>query len=393
MSTSRSGHGTKRRIRAIRGCDDSGLSLVEVITALSIVTVGLLALLGEVATNVKQQGLEKSQAVAMHLANGVLESARSSPYAALVSQAGTSTTATPVNGRTYTQTRTLQVCSPTDPPDTCTPPTSGAVSTVHATVRVSWTFAGQQHAVQIARSLTDNSPLTVSTTTDPLGSCGGGGTTLVTGSLSLSPSSVSVTSAGNPTSAVTVTLTQTGLLNATCVPLTWSDDNGPHQVTMTKTANSYSVTIPASSITKTVTSSGGGSITFTATVPGSQAVPSKTLTLIGAPAFSGSCSVSVAGLGLNVITLIPLTRNTLLPAGLTCTTVNLDKTDTVTATYQSGTGTRTLALTSTNGTTWTGTLPAGTTMKSTGLTEGFTFQLTRASDGATASQSLTATLA
>lgn len=380
-----------RQIRAKRIRDDEGMSLIEVIAGIAVITIGLFALLSELAMSVKQQSLEKSQAAALHVANGSLESARSMSYSALVGLAGTTTTTTPLNGRTYTAVRTVQICSPTDSPNTCTAPTSGTVSTVHASVRVSWSFAGQQHTVRIARSISDKSVLSVTNTPSPLGSCGGSGTTLVTGSLSLSPASVAVSAAGQPSSAVTVTLTQSGLANATCVPLTWSDDNGAHQVTMTGSSGIFSVNIPATSIKKVVSSS-GGSIPFTATVPGSQAVPSKSLTIVGAPAFSNNCSVSVAGLGLNVISLVPLTRKTLLGAGLTCTTENLAKTDSVVATYQSGTGTASISLTSTNGTTWTATIPSGTTMKSTGASEGFTFQLTRASDGSTASQSLTATL-
>jgi type II secretory pathway pseudopilin PulG len=391
MSTRPPGRRKPLQIRANRGRDDEGMSLVEVIAGIAVISIGLFALLGELAGNIKQQGLEKSQATAMHVATGSLESARGMAYSSLLDLAGTSSTTTAANGQVYTATRTVQVCSPTDGPNTCTAPANGAISTVHASVRVSWSFAGQSHDVQIARNISDKSSLSVSGAIDPLGSCGGSGTTLVTGSLSVSPASVTVSSAGQPSSSVTVSLTETGLSNATCVPLTWSDDAGSHQVTMTGGSGTFTVTIPASSITKVVASS-GGSIPFTATVPGSQAVPSKSLTIIGAPAFSGSCSVSVAGLGLNIISLLPLTRNTLLPAGVTCTTTNLAKTDSVVATYQSGTGTKNLTLSSTNGTTWSGTIPSGTPMKSSGGSEGFTFKLTRASDGATASQSLTATL-
>jgi Tfp pilus assembly protein PilV len=391
MNTRPPGRHKPSQIRAFRGRDDEGMSLVEVIAGITVITIGLFGLLGELAANIKQQSLEKSQATAMTLANGTLESVRSTSYSSLTDEAGTSTTTKVINGHHYTQIRTVEVCSPTDSPNVCTPPAPGAVSTVHATVQVRWVFDGKPHSVKIARSLADKSPLTVANASDPLGSCGGAGTTLVTGSLSLSPSSVAVSSAGHPASDVTVTLIENGLSNASCVPLTWSDDNGAHQVSMTGGGGLFAATIPASSITKTV-SSGGGSVTFTATVPGSQAVPSKSLTIVGAPAFSGNCSVSVAGLGLNLISLLLLTRNTLLPAGLSCTTVNLSSSDTVTATYQSGSGTRTTTLTSSNGTNWSGTIPAGTPMKSSGSSEGFTFQLTRASDGATASQSLTATL-
>ncbi|MGN6473609.1 MAG: type IV pilus modification PilV family protein [Mycobacteriales bacterium] len=380
--------------RADRLCTDTGLSLIEVVAAIAVITIGLFALLGELAANIKQQSLEKSQATALHIANGALESARSQSYSSLVSAAGTSSKTVTVNGRVYTEVQSLQVCSPTDSPNSCTTPSNGAVSTVHAVVNVSWDFQGKQRTVKIARNLVDQGALSVSSTSSPLGSCGGTGTTLVTGHLSLSPSSVTVSAAGQPSSAVTVTLTEIGLSNATCVPLTWSDDNGSHQVSLTGGGGtgSYQATIPAASITKVVTSS-GGSVAFTATVPGTQAVPSVSLTIVGAPAFSGSCSVSVAGLALNTISLVPLTRNTLLAATLSCSTVNLSKTDSLVATYQSGTTTKTATLTSSNGTSWTATIPSGTAMVKTGPSEGITFQLTRASDSATASQSLTATLA
>lgn len=371
---------------------DAGMSLIEVIAGIALVTIGLFALLAELAADIKQQSLEKSQSTALHLANGTLESARSLPFASLAALAGTSTTTKTVSGRSYTETTNYQVCLPTDSPNSCTAPASGAISVVHAYVTETWTFGGVQHTVRIARSLSDNSTLTVSNATNPLGTCGGSGTTLVIGHLSLSPSTATVSAAGHPSGAETVTLTETGLSNATCVPLTWSDDNGSHQVSMTGGSGTFQVTIPASNMTKSVGAS-GGSIAFTATVPGSQAIPSASLAILGSPAFSGNCSVSVAGLGLNVISLVPLTRNSLLAAGLTCTTQNLSATDSVVATYQSGTGTKTATLTSANGTTWTGTIPAGTAMKSTGTSESITFQLTRASDSATASQSLTATLA
>jgi hypothetical protein len=116
------------------------------------------------------------------------------------------------------------------------------------------------------------------------------------------------------------------------------------------------------------------------------------LTILGQPTF-GTCSVQVAGLGLNIITLKLLTRNTLLAATVTCTTTNLSSSDSVVATYASGSSTKNLTLASSDGTTWTATLPANSAMANTGLSEAFTFTLKRASDNATATKSLTATLA
>ena len=188
----------------------------------------------------------------------------------------------------------MQLCSPTDAPAVCTTPATGLAHYRTCHGHVSWTTNGAKHTVKMTRNLADNSSTTTSTTTNPLGSCGGSGVTLVSGSLSLSPSSTTVNASGNPPGNVTATLTATGLSNTTCVPLTWSDDTGSHQLTMTGGNGTYSVTIPATSITKTVSTS-GGSIAFTATVPGSQAVPSKSLTILGAPT-----ALELLGLGGDV---------------------------------------------------------------------------------------------
>jgi prepilin-type N-terminal cleavage/methylation domain-containing protein len=374
---------------------DAGLSLVEMLVAMSIVTVAVLGLLGELAADIKQQFTEKTQTTAVHLASSELESARNLSYDRLLSLLGT-TTDPPITlgGVSYTRTTTLEVCAATDGLSTCTTPASGAAKTARATVEVTWTSNGTTHSVHMVRNLTDDAVQTLTNGVSPLGSCGGSGTTLVTGSLSLSPSTVTVDSSGHASSNVTVTLTETGLANATCVPLTWSDDNGAHQLSMTGGSGTYSVSVPSSSITKSAATS-GASVAFTATVPGSQAVPSASLTIQGQPAFSGNCSVSVAGLALNTITINPLTRKSLLGATVTCTTTNLSKTDTVKATYASGTSgnTQTLSLSSSDGNSWTGTIPAGTTMASSGSAEAFSFSLKRASDNATASQSLTVALA
>lgn len=362
------------------------MTLVEILVAITLVTVAILGLLGELASYIKQQHLEKTQATALRLANGPLETAQQTAWSSLTAQAGTTPDVKTVNGTSYSRTETIQVCSATDTPNTCTTPSGSTASVVHVSVTVNWSANGSNHSIQLQRGYSDKSTSTISTTTNPLGSCGGGGTTLVTGSLSLSPSSVSVDSSGHPTSNVTVTLTQSGLSNTTCVPLTWSDDTGSHQTTMTGSGGAFSVTIPKASITKAVTTS--GAVTFTATVPGSQAVPSKTLTILGQPTF-GTCS---AGL-LNVITLGLLSRKSASTVPMSCTTTNLSATDTVQATYASGSGTATVNMTSTDGTNWSVTLPSGTTMASSGLTEAITFSLKRASDNATATKTLSATLA
>jgi hypothetical protein len=158
---------------------------------------------------------------------------------------------------------------------------------------------------------------------------------------------------------------------------------------MLPSGSTYSYTIPAGSLTEASTS--GGSVVFSATVPAIQVQPTVTLQIVGKPSF-GSCSVQAIGLSLNTVTLVPLTRKTLLAAGLTCTTNNLSKTDTVTATYQSASTTKTVSMTSTDGNTWTGSIASGSTMISTGSIEGLTFNATRISDSQTASLPLSVTL-
>lgn len=370
---------------------DAGMSLVEVLVAISIVTIGVLGLLAALVTDAKSQTLEKTQATAIHLADGALESARAEDWDTLIGQAGTTTLPQTVNGITYSERTTVEVCSASDSPNSCTTPDTTTPSTVHAGVVVTWNAGGKSHSVTMQRSFANQSSTTTGGTTNALGSCGGNGLTLVTGHLGLSPSLVSVNGSGATTAAVTVTLTQTGLAanNTSCIPLTWSDDNGAHQVAMTPSGNNYTYTIAAGAITK-ATSNNAGSVLLAATVPGMTTQPTTTLTIQGKPAFT-TCSVQAVGLSLNTITLVPLSRNTLLSAGFSCTTTNLSASDSVTATYQTGTTTKTVNLTSTDGKTWTYTLPAGSAMVKTG-SEGITFSLSRASDGQTANQSLSVTL-
>lgn len=383
----------RRRLRRGEPNGDAGISLIEVLVAMALITVAVLGLLSEMATDIKQQHTEKLQTNAVHLATSALESARNLSWSSLISLVGTTTSTPPaVQGVNYTEVQTLQLCSPTDGPAVCNTPAVGAAVTARATVSVSWMNNGSSHTVRMSRNLANLAATTLSTTTNPLGSCGGSGVTAVSGHLSLSPSSVTVDATGKPSGSVTATLSATGLSNTTCVPLTWSDDNGAHQMSMTGGSGTYTVTIPASSITKTVATS-GGTIAFTATVPGSQAVPSTNLTIVGQPTFS-ICSVSVASLPVNTITLNPVSRKSLLPATLSCTTTGLAGTDAVKVTYQSGSGTASTTLTSSNGNSWTATLPAGTALATGSVgSESFTFKLTRASDGATASQAVTVVLA
>jgi Tfp pilus assembly protein PilE len=393
---------------------DTGVTLVELLIAIGLLTVAVLGVLGEVALDVKQQTVEKSQLGAVHLANGWLESEQAgartdATFVALSSAAGTSTVT--YNGVNYTEVKAIETCSPTDhPPTTCTAPGDPTLATTYATITVSWSIGTSPHHVSLTRSIADAASHQSTDSGNALSNCSGSGSS-VSGTLSLSPTSsaqnrIDLNTSNNPAvdttgaaiTSVTATLSEHGLAAATCVPLTWIDDNGTHQVDMhttgagsastcpaTVTCN-YTASISATQITRAVASpTWDGTVSFTATLPGSTVT--QTMYLNNPPTLS--CSVTTAGLSLNVLSLNPLTGNKtlLLAAGLACTTSHTISTDSVTAQFKNGGGAVTQAtLTSANGTAWTATLKSGTSMLNAAQT--FTFTTTRAVDSRSVAQNV-----
>jgi hypothetical protein len=346
---------------------------------LFIVTVGVLALLTELVTYIQGQVHDKHQATAMRLATTALEDARHLPYNSLASLAG-STTTTPRSG--YTQITSVQICSASDAEAACTSPGSGA-STARVSVTITWQDGTAQRQFALTSAVSDTSTRTDSsagsgTLSGLTGGSSSGGTSVVLGNLTFSPSTVTVDSSGTPLNNVVVSFTATGLSTSTTLPLTWTDDTGSHQATMTSSgATTWSVTVPSSSITKAVPSSSSQAhVTFAATVPGG-GVATNQLTVVPRPAFTGSCTVLP-----NPIVFQVLTKKTAFAEALTCTTTGLSASDTVGVSYPTGTTTTATGTLSSSdgGTTWRLTLPVGTTLKGA-PSETFTFSCTRVSDG------------
>jgi trimeric autotransporter adhesin len=384
--------GAQQPVGARQSTDlDEGLTLVEMMVAIFIISVGLLALVGELAANLHGQIADKRQAVAVRLATTSLEDARNLSYTGLSSLAGAGTsTPTTINGTSYATAETVQLCAASAAQGTCTSPASGAASDVRVQVVVSWLEGTKTRKVLMASNVSDTSEKTVTASgSGTLGSLLGGSDSqsgsVVLGVLTVSPTTSSVDSSGHPASSVTATLNVTGLTSSTTFPLTYSDDNGSHQVTMSSSgSNTWSATISSSNITKSLSGNQSGSVTFAATVPNG-GIATASLSLVAKPAFVGNCTVSP-----NPIVFQLLTTKTSSAETLTCTTSGLAKTDSVTVSYpkpSGGTGNGTL--TSTDGSTWTLTLPSGTTLKGA-PNETFTFSLTRVSDGvAGSSQNVT----
>jgi type II secretory pathway pseudopilin PulG len=374
--------------------DEAGFTLVETMVAIVLVTIAIFALMAELTAYVHHQANERARATAVRYLTRTLEVARGLPAATLAQiPAGSIAVPTMVDGGvTYSGTEVLQRCSVSDPPGTCTPPASSAQLDTRLRVTITWPDGSATRSVSTYTSLAD----TASSTYTPTGS--GSLSTLVGGSsqaasgvsvstFTATPSSSTVTSAGVPASPITLNLTTVGLNSSTgSIPVTWTDDGGSHQTTLTGGPNSWTVTIPAASISKVV-ASGTSTITFAAAVPGTSTISTVVTTLRPGVSIT-SCSVTP-----NPIVLTVLTRKTALAETLSCTVFGLAATDSVSVSYASGSSTATKTLTSSNGTSWSVVLPVATTMASSGLSETFTFTATRASDSLTATSSVTAVLA
>lgn len=374
--------------------DDAGFTLVETMVAIVLVTIAFFALTAELTTYLHSQANDRARATATRLIASSLESARGLTATTLAALPTNPSLAPYVEGgRTFTQTEVITKCSVTDAAGTCTTPSSAATTDFRVRITVSWKDGSTTRSVMTYSSVADSHNGTYSPTgSGTLSTLVGGTSQTASGvsvtSFSATPTSTTVSATGAPASAVTLSLVTVGLTAATTsIPVTWTDDNGSHQVSLTGGPSSWNATVPAASIAKAV-SSGTSTLTFAATVPGSSALVTTSVTLRPSVTLS-TCTVTPG-----TITLQALTRKTSTAVTLACTTSGLTSSDGVSVSYPSGPGSATLALSSSNGgSTWSGTLPVGTAMANgVGLSETFTFTGTRASDGAVGAKSVTVVL-
>jgi type II secretory pathway pseudopilin PulG len=377
--------------------DEAGFSLVETLVAIVIVTAAVFALTAELTAYIHHQANEKSRTTAVRLMTSSIESARRLSVTQLTSPSVLGTNSSPFTdpktGKQFTTTTIVQHCSLTDAANACTTPTSSAQDDVRVKVTISWLDGTATRTVTSQTTIADTStsvyrPDGTGTLSSLVGGAASTATTVSVSGFTASPTPTTVSPAGTPASAVTLTLTTIGLTaSTTSIPVTWTDDSGSHQWALTGGPSSWSTSVPAASITKVV-SSGTSTLTFAATVPGTHALTTAAVTLKPGVDLS-SCSVSPATVLIN-----SLNRKTLAAETLSCTASGIASTDSVKVSYPSGSGTAQGTLTSSNGTSWTFVLPAGTSMASgLGLTEAFTFTATRASDSAAAVKAVTAVLA
>jgi prepilin-type N-terminal cleavage/methylation domain-containing protein len=375
---------------------DDGFTVIEMLVALVIVSVGLLALLDGIISAVHSQREKVQRAAAARVASTAIESARQISWNTLLANVPSpgvpsrTTLSKTMSKTSYTYTTTTMQCSTTDNPATCTAPASSGTQAVRVSVNVVWTVGGKQHSLAAGTTITNASSSSVNASGSGTiaGLLGGttSGTSVTLGTLTVTPSSLAATAANNPASAVTVSMTAVGLSSTTSIPLTWTDDTGSHQLALTSSGGgTWSVSVPASSVTKAPASgSTTATVAFTATAPTGNGIQTANLTLVTQPSFT-SCSVSPNPLTLQLLSTTKLAN----AETLTCTVKALSSSDHVRVSYATPTSTQTSDLTTTDGgTTWKLVLAAGTQVHS-GLSTTFTFTATRQSDNASASTSVT----
>jgi len=354
---------------------------------MGIVVVALLALLGEFTTYLHQQQSQRSHAYALRVATSALEDARRLPLSSL--PAGSSTPPPQTHdGVAYATTTHVDTCDPSVQA-TCQAPAVNGPQVARVGVTVSWSDSTGAHHLNLSTADADTSGSSVNGSTGSLtnNTTGTTGTVSLT-SFSVAPSAVAIDASAHPTSDITLSLVVTGLATSTSISATWTDDTGNHHTTLTNAGgNTWTVVVPKATITRTASVS-SSTVTFAATVPGLSTLPTATLTVLPQATLT-NCHVTPAP-----IVLVPLTRHTSLPEVLSCSATGVTASDAVTATYASGSGTGSKAMSSSDGgSTWVATLPANSTVVTSGSSESFTFTLTRSADGYTTSTSMSVALA
>ncbi len=189
---------------------EDGVSLVEMLVAIFILSVALFALLGGLITSARSLADQRSRSAATRVASEHLEELRAQGFDALRASASPVTVTRTLDGRTYTITTTLQE-------EDADPATAGGPTVMRVTATVSWTVG------TVARSEVH----TTAVAPDP-GSIASGGSTPAQRivSVNLNPNPTVIDAAGNPTRDVSATVVLDGFDDQAYVALTWVNDGG-----------------------------------------------------------------------------------------------------------------------------------------------------------------------
>jgi len=352
---------------------EEGISLVEVLVAISVFAVVLVGLTGALISGVRSVGDQRLRTAATRVATDHLETLRSLPFDQLDAQAGVRTTTTP-DGRAFT---VETVVTPIDAA-TGSPATGGSVRQI--TALVSWTSGGAQRNVSYTTAIAPDDP-------------GLAATAQAIGTVTMFPSPAVTDAAGRPLEDIQVTVPLEGFPATTLVGLSWTNGDGTAgAATLTSTTGlNWRATIPRDQINGAMGADGRGEIEFTVSAGTLKAVYTLALqvTASSPPAITG------ATIDRNPVTVAKPA------AGRTCDDRNqcqntTDVTFTVTATgldatqdsvilqYQLSDGTfQEVPLTPVGGE-WRLTVRQRTVKFLAGTARAFRFSAVRTADGATA---------
>jgi Tfp pilus assembly protein PilV len=174
----------------VPGVTDAGITLVEILVAIILLSIALIGTAGEIAAYIKQQVVEKSQINANHLADSWFEYAESQADSnqntvaatapalgatdsdlAAISTASTSTAV--VKGVTFQETMTPIICSPANLAKApfslanCTGNSNSEPNTIYSTITIKWKLGNTSHQLVQTRDLEDNELINPGDTTSP----------------------------------------------------------------------------------------------------------------------------------------------------------------------------------------------------------------------------------
>ncbi|HVU74540.1 MAG TPA: prepilin-type N-terminal cleavage/methylation domain-containing protein [Mycobacteriales bacterium] len=201
-------------VRRWRRSPEGGFTLAEMMVALTLITVGLIATLAVFASSAHSQATERNHQYALRLASQQIESLRAAPFSSIAS----STSTQQGMGRTFTVVTTVT---------TLDAASNGAATTgpvvKRADVSVSWILGGS-HTVSLTTEIADTSPGIYAGTAVPTPSGSPSGGPQVT-SFALVPSPLVVTSAGVTTQSLTASAQLTGYPASTILQASWTLPN------------------------------------------------------------------------------------------------------------------------------------------------------------------------
>ena len=397
--------------------DDAGMSLVEILVAISVLSICLFGMLGTLIASAQSIRSQQQRAGASRQVGAQIEQARTTlkqmTYAQLEAAAGTPSVATQTgtDGTVYTTTTTVTLVDA----QTGGAMVSGQPTVARAVSRVTWTASGNAREVVFETAIAPDDPAiaptsgpgpspTASPTPAPTGTAAPTPTptptTQAITSTNLNPAPTQIDASGNPTQEINATVVLEGFDATALVSISWPNDGGG-TATRTLTSSDGGITwttaIPTTQVTHALPPGGTAQLLFTVTA-GSLSQPYglqlQGEAVVAAPTVSGDSS-SAAGAVIYVADdnncgNANHCRNTQAVL-FTATTTNLDPaTDGVRLKYQlwDGAFAEVSLVWSAANSRWEYTFAADTVKFKWGGAQEFLFTAVRTSDGQQVSYSL-----